>query len=320
MAIYDQNGKAEVYDLINEANPSLSKPITPTNVVLGTPTVIANAVHPAPNTSILASPAPGNSDYIGKQTLRYRRRDLTKLFRGITVTVKKFASRKPTAANQLAFTVYELLPDINRLYGLNLTTDDLVDANILRGSTLEGDQYTTTVTVTLKTTSMAYVGSFALKWINTKQSIQDMITNVDLDGRLFPGGNLFDETHKEVISSQTFGLDATQMLQAQLAPGQTWPMQVINWNGYANFYRNTVLPWLNQQLAGNGTTITWQFDVTQQYPTLKGTIGSMSHALYSLPNAAVPEANSKAFNSLLVIQIPEDCPWASGKIYWHFNR
>ena len=318
MAIYGKNGKAEVYDLINEANPTLTKPVTATNVTLGVPAVIANAVHPAPNTTILASPAPGSNDYIGKQTLRYRRRDLTKLFRGITVTVVKFASRNMPAGNYLAFTVYELLPDINRLYGLNLTEDDLVNGNILRGSTLENGQYTTTVTVALKATSLAYVGSFALKWVNTQQSIKDMITNVDLDGRLFPGGNLFDETHKEVINSQTFGLDATQLLtNGALSPGQTWPFQLINWNGYANFYRNTVLPWLNDQLDSD---INWNYDVTLDYKNLKGSISGMSHALYTLPNAAFPEANSKAFNALLVIQIPEDCPWATGRIYWHFNR
>jgi hypothetical protein len=320
MAIYPVAPKQEVYDLINEANPGLTKPVTPTNCALGAPAVIANAVHPAPNTTILVSPAPGNNDYIGKQTLRYKRRDLSKLFRGITVQVTKFASRNPATATALAFTIYELLPDINKLYGLNLTEDDVNNANIIRGNTLENGQYTTTVTVTTRATSLGYVGSFGLKWLNTLQSLADMITNADLDGRLFPGGNLFDETHKEVIDSQSFGLDATIPMANSAPSNSPFGKQVINWNSWSQWYRNIMLPWLNQQLAGNGTTINWNYDVSQTYLQLKGSIANMSHAIYALPSTAFPAGNGKSYGFVLVIFIPDDCPWAAGNLYFHFNK
>lgn len=317
MSIYSKVAKALVYDLINEANPTLSKPVTETNAKLGVPTAIANAVFPAANTSILLSPAPGTADYIGRQTLKYRRLDLTRMFRGITATVVKYASKYPgSAAGTVMFTVYELLNDINNLYGLKLTEDDLTNANIVRGSTQENGQYTTTITVTVKATSLGFVGSFALKWMNTPQSIADMITNTDLDGRFFPGGNLFDGTHKPILDPITFGEDATSIIQPGLQASAAFGRSGIGWNQWGNFYPQVVLPYL-RQLTGQAK---WRMTSNGSYKTFDGEVSGMEHALYQLPNPAWPEGNDRFYGWALVIFIPEDCTWATGQIVFHFNK
>lgn len=317
MAIYKFPPKQEVYDLINQANPGLTKPLTATNCVLANPAVIANAVYPASNSSIVVSPAPGNNDYIGKQTLKYNRRDLSKMFRGITVLVKKYASRSMPAGNYLAFTIYELLPDINRLYGLNLTEDDINTGNILRGSTLEGGQYTTTVTVTTKATSLGYIGSFALKWLNTPQSVADMITSLDLDGRKYPGGNVFDETHLAILSGEAYRLDFTQtFINAGYTP-PTFAKGNISWNAtWINLYV-AVTAAINS--ASGGRTNLRSYVGGENYKTHPGSIVGMQHQCVSLPSAEFPQLNSRFYNRCLILFVPDDCPWAAGHIIHHFN-
>lgn len=317
MAIYKFPPKQEVYDLINQANPGLTKPLTSTNCVLANPVVIAGAVYPASNSSIVVSPAPGNSDYIGKQTLKYNRRDLSKMFRGITVLVKKYATRAPTAGNQLAFTIYELLPDINRLYGLNLTEDDVNTGNILRGNTLEGGQYTTTVTVTTKATSLGYIGSFALKWLNTPQSLVDMITSLDLDGRKYPGGNLFDETHLPILSGEAYRLDFTQTLTNVGYLPPILAKQNFSWN----------TTWINLMAAccaaintaSGGRTNLRSYVAGENYKTHPGSLVGMQFQVVALPSTEFPELNSRFYNRCMIVFVPDDCPWAVGHILHHYN-
>lgn len=317
MAIYKFPPKQEVYDLINQANPGLSKPLTATNCVLANPTVIANAVYPASNSSIVVTPAPGNNDYIGKQTLKYNRRDLSKMFRGVTVLVKKYATRNPTAANQLAFTIYELLPDINRLYGLNLTEDDVNTGNILRGSTLEGGQYTTTVTVTTKATSLGYIGSFSLKWMNTPQSLVDMITSLDLDGRKYPGGNLFDETHLPILSGEAYRLDFTQTF---INAGYTPPVLAKqNWSWNTTWINVMAACCTAINTASGGRTNLRGYVAGENYKTHPGSLMGMQFQVLSLPSAEFPELNSRFYNRCLIVFVPDDCPWAVGHVIHHYN-
>lgn len=317
MAIYKFPPKQEVYDLINQANPGLTKPLAAANCVLSNPTVIVGAVYPASNSSIVVAPAPGNNDYIGKQTLKYNRRDLSKMFRGITVLVKKFASRNMPTAGYLAFTIYELLPDINRLYGLNLTEDDVNTGNILRDSTLENGQYTTTVTVTTKATSMAYVGSFSLKWLNTPQSLVDMITSLDLDGRKYPGGNLFDETHLPILTGESYRLDSTATIQTVMAVPNPFAKGNISWSaGWINTYA-ALMNLVNS--SSGGRTNLRSYVGGENYKTNPGSIVGMQHQGVALPSAEFPELNSRFYNRALIIFVPEDCPWACGHLIFHYN-
>jgi hypothetical protein len=239
------------------------------------------------------------------------------MFRGITVLVKKYAARNPTAANQLAFTIFELLPDINRLYGLNLTEDDVNTGNILRGSTLEGGQYTTTVTVTTKATSLGYIGSFSLKWMNTPQSLVDMITSLDLDGRKYPGGNLFDETHLPILSGEAYRLDFTQTLTNVGYIPSAFAKQTIVWNStWINIY--TALAAAINSASGGRTNLR-SYVGGENYKTHPGSLVGMQHQCVTLPSTEFPELNSRFYNRCVIVFVPDDCPWAAGHLLIHFN-
>lgn len=321
MGIYNDPAKQEVYNLINEANQTLNIPVSAANCLLGTPVPIPDAVYPASNTTIVATPAGGSTDFIGRKPLKYRRRDLSKMFRGINVRVAKYASKGTDSATGVVFTVHELLADINRLYGLNLSTDDLENGDIVRGNTLEGGVYTTTVVVNVKATSLAYIGTFGLKWVNARQQLNEMITVTDLPGRLWPGGNIFDGNHKDIYNSATYGADISS---------SNWWTYHAGYNGAAfdrmviptttapwgSIMRNKIVP-LIKQITGNEM---WKFDTTSNYATEAGQLNGMEFAVYQLPSTKYPEGNDRFFTWAMVIYIPEDCPWACGELVLHYNK
>lgn len=321
MGIYNDPVRKEVYDLINEANPTLTTAVSATNCLLGTPVIIPGAIYPASNTTIVVTPAGGSTDFVGRKPLKYRRRDLTKLFRGISVRVAKYASKGMDSAAGVVFTVHELIADINRLYGLNLSGDDLENDNIVRGSTLEGGVYTTTVVVTVKPASLGYVGSFSLKWVNAKQQLNEMITVTDLPGRLWPGGNIFDGNHKPIYNSATYGADISS---------SNWWTYHAGYNGNAfdrmlipsaaapwgSIMRNKIIP-LIKQITGDEK---WKFDTTSNYTTEAGQLNGMDFAVYELPSTKYPQGNERFFTWVMVIYIPEDCPWACGELVLHYNK
>lgn len=313
MPLYSKPSKDLVYDLINEANPGLDNPISQANVSLGTPTAIAGAAWPASNTSIVVSPGAGSGDYIGRQTLTYRRLDLSALFRGQVIQIKKFKSIVGSNTGTVMFTIYQLLADINSQYGMNLTEDDVNNGNILRLGTLEDGQYTTTVTVTTKATSLGYTGSFQLKWLNTKQSLEDMVTVRTLGGRLFPGGNDFSGAHKTILNMAGWGIDAGSALRRT---GSTW-------NGSAVATRpitSSEQPWVAAALADVNVKCGTSYKCTTNGSYLTtNEFFSMVYTIVTLPNANYPDANSTDFNRLIILTAPADCPWAIGDMYLHVN-
>lgn len=313
MPFYKKPSKDLVYDLINEANPQLAIPASAVNVTLGTPSVISGGSWPANNTKISLSPAPATGDFIGRQDVNYRRLDLSALFRGQTILIKKFKSVTSSSAGTLMYTVYQLLADINVRYGMNLTQDDVNDANILRGSTLEDGQYTTTITVTTKATSLGYTGSFSLKWLNTKQALEDMVTVRELGGRLYPGGNDFSGAHKEILSLAAYGIDFGGALRRVNS----------TWNGASVAARpiaSAEQPWAKASLddinVKCGTS--YKCTVGGSYQTV-GEFYGMNYTIVTLPHANYPDANSADFNRLIIITAPADCPWAVGELYLHVN-
>lgn len=316
MPLYSKPSKEMVFDLINEANPTLTIPVTMVNVTLGTPVAIGGVSWPNNNTSIVASPMAGVSDYIGRQTLTYRRLDLGALFRGQQVQINKFKSTTNSTSGSVMYTVYQLLADINSRYGLNLTQDDIVDGNIQRGSTLEGGQYTTTVTVAAKATSLGYTGTFQLKWLNTKQSLEDMITVRELPGRVFPGGNDFSGAHKDILLSSAFGIDFSAAMKATNPgwAGGAWPDQDILGSGAPGVAQvRAFLQLINQKCGTNYT-----FSDSGSYQTTNEVRGFTWQGVV-LPNVGFAEANSTDFNRIVLLTAPADCPWATGSFMCHLN-
>lgn len=310
MPLYKKSSQALVYDLINEANPTLPIPLTPSNTTLASVQPATVSGRPELNTSLVCISKGG--DYIGRAPLNYRRLSLNTLFRGITVQINKFSANQ-SAANSVVFTIYNLLQQINQQYGVNLTTDDVSDANIVRGSTQENGYYTTTVTVTAKSTSLGYVGSFALKWRGDAQDIASMISVTDLNARRFPGGNDFTGNHDIILNNMAYGIDWT----AFIAQGK--------WDGFAT---DTFVPGSNTLAFGNrfiaeinrlyGTTLSQGSDPAPAY-----SYNGWNPRIYDLTTdagrKAAPEANSDYYNRVLMLSPPANAGSGVGTHYIHYN-
>ena len=307
MPLFTKPSKDLVYDLINEANPDLPELLSVANAKLDNPVTATVSGRPELNTAITCIPVGGA--YIGRKTLNYRRLGLNILLRGLTVQIDKY-SENQSGSNSTVFTVYNLLPLINAKYGLNLTTDDVIDANILRGNVQEGGQYTTTVTVTAKATSLGYVGSFALKWKGAPQDLESMITVTDLNARSFPGGNDFSGAHKTIVNFMGFGVDWTTWLAANPWP-TNYPTSIGAglWPQYTTWFTK-YLAELNA-LYGTNLTASWGVDVTEGSPT-----GSR---VITLPDANFPELNSRYYNRCVVVYAIDAAGDKAGMFALHFN-
>jgi hypothetical protein len=304
MPIFNKPSADLVYDLINQANPQLVKPATTVNTKLGVPAVIATPGLNKLNTSIVLAAVPGG-DYIGRKTVNYRRIDLAALTRGVTIAIDRYSATQASAGT-VVFTIYQLLPFINQRYGLNLTTDDINDGNILRGSTLVNGQYTTTVTVTAKPGSLGYIGSFALKWTGAAQDIGLMLAVSELPARQFPGGNDFSNGHT-VLNALTYGYDWTTIFTAN--PWYQYPAGNPNANIAVNTTMGAVFQYINSTYGTNFAP-SFRFDNEYNFEVL------------TLPSAKYPELNSDYYNRCLVFTPTSDTAKAqlgAGVMQMHYN-
>lgn len=304
MPIFNKPSADLVYDLINQANPQLVKPVTTVNTKLGVPAVIASPGLDKLNTTIVVAAVPGG-DYIGRKTVSYRRIDLAALTRGVTIAIDRYSATQ-SAAGSVVFTVYQLLPFINQRYGLNLTTDDIADGNILRGSTLVNGQYTTTVTVTAKPGSLGYIGSFSLKWTGAAQDIGLMLAITELPARQFPGGNDFSDNHT-VMNALTYGYDWTSIFTAN--PWYQYPAGNPNANIAINTTMGAVLAYINATYGLN-IAVNFRFDNEYNFEVL------------TLPSAKYPELNSDYYNRCLVFTPTSAAAKAqlgAGVMQMHYN-
>lgn len=317
MPIFSKPPIDEVYDLINLANQGVENwiPVTKTNVSLGVPAPATVPGNSAMNTKITLN-AIANSDFIGRKEVNYRRRDMAVLFRSITIQIDRWSANQ-SASGSVVFTVYNLLPLINAKYGINLTTDDVVDQNITRGTTLEGGFYTTTITVQTKATSLAYTGVFALKWKGAPQDLGSMITVTDLNARKFPGGNTWDGAHPVVVDNMAYNIDWSAFILAG-----------TKWDNYPNSIESAggnIVAWgarfINElnRLYGKGLVIPTNAAPAYAFTSWGGRVVDLST---QAGRDSAPLANSKYYNRVLIWTIPQsdtDRGCGAGVHYIHYN-
>lgn len=312
MPLFTKPSPEMVYDLVNEANPTLPIPLSASNAKFGVPSAVTIPGNAVLNTAIQVISA--SNDYIGRKPVNYRRLSLTNLFRGMTVQINKYSANQG-AAGSVVFTVYNLLPIINATYGLNLTTDDITDVGIPRGNTQENGFYTTTVTVNAKATSLGWIGSFQLKWRGAPQELESMITVTDLAARLFPGGNTFDENHAIVVNNMAYGIDWTSFIAA--GTWNNFPNNLVA-GGNTPAFGNRFIAELNRLY---GTNLVGSYNNAPAYAYL-----DWGTTVYDLSTQAgrdaAPLANSTYYNRVLIWTIPDyDTARGSGigQHYIHFN-
>lgn len=323
MPLYNKPSKELVYDLINEANPDLEFPITPTNAVLGLPTALSSTIPwPQSNTTIVASAAPGGGEYIGKQTLNYRRLDLAVLFRSMVITIRKYRDLTGLNSSSVVYTTYQLLPIINQQYGMNLTEDDVTNVGITRGTALENGFNTNTVTVLVKATSLGYIGSFQLKWINAPRALGDMLTVTEIPGRLFPGGNNFaGGNHPDILTPNAFGLDFSDLAATYLKAigSQTVIDRAMN-NPYVAtdgaFFRAAFARINDRCGTSYKFTVDGTADQVGEFWLGTWSYGPSTTAAWK---TTYPEINSADFNMVIIIKPPATAQWAVDYLVLGFN-
>ncbi|MNN24546.1 hypothetical protein D3C81_1379820 [compost metagenome] len=55
------------------------------------------------------------------------------------------------------------------------------------------------------------------------------------------------------------------------------------------------------------------------YLTKTGGLNGVSFIRIVLPHSSYPEANSEFYNRAVVANLPADCPWGTGRLFFHYN-
>lgn len=285
MTDYRKPSSELIFDLIEEANPGFRQSIGENGVAFGTPVTQSVPSGGIADTNILVR-AKKASAAIGNRTLQYRRIDLTKLFRGMSILLDDYY---PSTINNA-----ELVAMLNKRFGMNLQESDFVTG----GAFSSGTQYTRNI----HANSLCFKGGVTFTWTRGKQDISGLITNPALNGRLWPSGNDFSAPRKPQGEFMVYSLDCS----SQSAELNGWSSPANNGSGVAAF-----INWVNAQLGRN------LFDPTQLSTSQGGVLG-LARVRYTLPNVNLPEANSNKYNRAMVFTAAADS-WFQGKIIFHYN-
>lgn len=318
MQLYPKPSSELVFDLLNKANTGLTEPLTTANVILQVPKVIANAPAAGPNTKVIVSGKRAGK-YRGSKELTYNRIDVSSLFKNVApIVIRYMASGDggPLANHIDAF---------NEKYGLKLTEDDFAPVTFPLSSIdpIDGKR-TGLVTVTMKPTSLAYVGAFPLRWKQGNRELNSVVTSTELASRAYPGGNVFDANHPFIVDIDGYGEDYTAFW-AETFPyqGGQLPFTQAFANGYRVLEPSRSDLWpAHKQIIARLAEITgtpYFADETQSKATKYNLFGAVFSVVGALPSTLFPLANSKDFTKLIVITPAVENTWAVGNIYLHHN-
>jgi len=281
-----------IYDLIEVSNPGFKAAYGMSKVQFtGMASVTVDPSDPFKcDTSVLVSGPPG-SGTIGKVTVRYRRIDMSALFRNMIMRSDFYS-----AAGSI--TRAQFIADVNAKYGLSLLETDMAAVVTVPADTVYNG---------IAVNGLCYKGTVSLQWVRSKRPITEIITDANraLIGRLYPGGNDFSQSRKPVGEWQLYGLDASAV-KANLAALST--SFLITTAANANL--DAVIAWLNN----NSGKTNW----AKTDSSLASGLAGCTAYIYTLPSTSIPEANSARFTRAMVIQ-SVDASWFSGKLILHWN-
>lgn len=325
MPIIAQQSLDLLVSLINSANPSLPVAVTKTNVKFGTPTAQTPSGSNIQNTNIRIT-ALNKGQFIGNNTLQYRRLDLGTLFRSVPIAIYKYSAAG--ASNLSPYKISDLLNDINAKYGLSLVAADIVDANLPVPVTtaqpaigLAAGTANSSITVNAQSTSYGYVGSFTLYWVQAPQDISNLITVASLEnGRVWPGNTNTVTTGLYVPDLDVFSLDFTDALNACATNlGLTLSQFITNLTSAPMGSGTTAAQNAQAQFFTQLQTLTGiNYNKTSAANIKYGLLGtSLTQA--ALPATTLPEADSKYFNNALYLDLLPANSWGAGRMIFHYN-
>lgn len=313
MSLYPKASKQMLLDLVGQNNPSLPAGLSAEEFNMSAPVMTSNSTFAYTNTEIWLFPK-ATGKFKGRVKVAYSRLRLDTLFRSNGPVIHLYTD-KP--ANQSPFTIYQLLPILNSLYGTNLTTDDVYDGAFPAGDVNVPGYVgvrTSAIMVKAKEGSVGYTGSFGLRWVYQKLTISDLAPNTDLDGRMYPGGNDFASNHAYVLNSLTYGIPFDAQISHIETAGAFDGSVVI---GAASQIANQqpVFDFINSQTG-------MSFTIDEANANTQYSLYGASTRIVVLPSASLPEANSQYFNRAVVITPNSQYPLAglTGELILHYNH
>lgn len=281
-----------LYKLIAESNPGAVFPISPENAVIGKPEAIVVEPGKIANTRI---PIAGKGVYVALARVNYRRINLQDFFKGVNVTFNDWSPNGNAGPGYIGAQV--VIDYFNRTYGLALTVNDLV---------APGGMWTTgSASVAIASTSLCYAGSLSWTWSQGKRDLDTVFTANNVDGRLFPGGNVFGGSRKPQGEYVAYDLDFNSQkdfLSTFVASAPSWGGAGAGQIPLFDFLKKNVSP---------------LFDKNKQHTEVGGLIGA-PYVHIVIPSALLPEANSAKYNrAVAVTALPGS--WWQGKIIFHYN-
>lgn len=258
------------------------------------------------NTELLIK-ARKNSGYVGEQTVDYNRLEGVPLFRNVTAYLD--VHTPATSA--------DLLDTLNKQYGLKLTADDIVPADIPADTNPivtdpdAPDPVPVDHTITFDPKCLAYTGTIPVK-IGPRPQVGErlslVITQTELDGLVYPDGT---STTKGQAYIYSYGVDCTAIADFLKIKA----VGIVADDGAFATELNKVVPEL------------WVADEDAADYNLKGssvvyvgpTVNKVDDGTGTMVDTPVEGANTE-YNNVLTLKLDESlCSNFTGTLFLHYN-
>lgn len=161
MSLLSQTARSKLFSLITAQNPSVPIAIDESSLYLGRPHTDLDGKTILPCVAVLAG------GYTGYVTFDYQRINLT----------TSFGDLKPEISAVGANTLHDMLPIVNKIFGLDLVPDDVIDVDVT--ATTPGSQIF--IRVTASAVSLGYTGEFIFKYTRERPTLSVVIATVNLN-------------------------------------------------------------------------------------------------------------------------------------------
>ena len=163
MAKYTKTSKEMLLDAINIENNLQNNPLTWNQIAAGFPEKVTTPGADRNTRLIIYGLKQGG--YKGTVTLKYDRISLPEIFRNVT----------PVVVTEPVALLSQLLPKLNKTYGLSLDKDDIVEQSVAD----LGEDFL--ITVQLRGGCVAWEGDFELRFTKFRPKLKDIIADNVLD-------------------------------------------------------------------------------------------------------------------------------------------
>lgn len=319
MSLYSKPAIEQLVDLINEANPDLPFPINSVDYEFSNPQSVTVTEEEPTNTRILVIAKP-SAPYIGSIDLRYNRINLVNLFRNIEPEFIHWVENRGTSDND-SINLRELLPTFGKKYGIAVDSGLFSNRVLTKSTGVYGNRFP----IYADTHSLLYIGSVYIRWLVGEDDVSYRLSVPDLAGRQYPGGNDFSqEDRKAYLTDLTFDKDYTTLVQSSYYYDRDLNTVIGSINNDVNSVLNDLVDDLRPAFEARVGRPLHESD-GRYHPSYFLNYGenwglkSLPFVATDLPNASYPGANSDLYNRCFIIEIPENCPWGAGYLYFHFN-